>query len=47
VLPITMQAAVVSARTALDGPAGSPAEQRATATGEVSSLGRSAAATAT
>jgi hypothetical protein len=39
VLPVPLQAAVVSARTRLEGPAGSPAEQRATATGEVSSLG--------
>jgi len=39
VLPIPLQAAVLSARTALDGPAGDAAEQRATATGEVSSLG--------
>ena len=39
VLPIPLRAAVLSARTALDGPAGDPAEQRATATGEVSSLG--------
>src|SRR4051794_33264176 len=38
VLPIPLQAAVLSARTALDGPAGDAAQQRATATGEVSSL---------
>jgi hypothetical protein len=38
-LPIALQAAVLSARTALDGAAGNPAGQRASATGEVSSLG--------
>ena len=38
-LPIPLQAAVLSARTTLDGPSGDPAAQRATATGEVSSLG--------
>jgi hypothetical protein len=38
-LPIPLQAAVLSARTALDGPAGDAARQRASATGEVASLG--------
>jgi hypothetical protein len=39
VLALPLQAAVLSARTMLDGPAGEAAQQRASATGEVSSFG--------
>jgi hypothetical protein len=38
-LPAPLQATTLSARTTLDGPAGEPAQQRASATGEVSSFG--------
>jgi hypothetical protein len=38
-LPVPLQGAVVSARTELDGPAGDPARQHASATGEVASFG--------
>jgi hypothetical protein len=37
-LPVPLQAAVMSARTTLDGPSGQPAQQTASATGEVASL---------
>ena len=37
-LPVPLRAALMSARTTLDGPSGEPAQQTASATGEVASL---------